>query len=499
MRDGFLNILLDNIESGIILSDKNYNITQFNRKAEEILNEITGKVLEAGNNFFDFMNTHQVKSIQLIVERVIAQKSDEKAFGEYKNKIGADIYLEYHIIPLLDSDGSIHQLQFVINDITQQKIFESRLVNQAKNISNFIEKAQAIIIGVDTRGYITEWNEYAITVTGFKKNDVYAQRLTDKLVYQDHKDAFGKILEKAVQNKHERSYEVPFCTRNKSIKILLLSITQRISATGEVIGATLVGQDITELSEYRKTLENKVEERTKELKQSIDKEKDVIEMKNRFVSIASHEFRTPLHSIQYTANSLRQNKSLKQSKALKQLSDIEKHAERMLYMLDDVLTYSKSEPGKIKLILSKIPLIEFIDKICEEVCLSTKNTHTIRRTYQLVSKEIESDEKLLRNILINLLSNAIKYSPGKDMVYLEARENAGKLIVEIRDEGIGVPMEDAALIFEPFNRSKTAGSIPGTGLGLSIVKRATELLNGSIKLDSKVNLGTQITVTIPLR
>jgi len=171
----------------------------------------------------------------------------------------------------------------------------------------------------------------------------------------------------------------------------------------------------------------------------------------------------------------------------------------MTYLLDDVLTYGKSQAGQIQLILSNIDLTDFLNKIVEDVANSTKNTHGIKKEFKSLPVEISTDEKLLRNVLINLLTNAIKFSPGKSDVYLMVQGDGSQLVISIRDQGIGIPEDEVDKIFEPFVRGKAVTAIQGTGLGLAIVKKAVELLSGSIQAESKSGSGTTFTVNIPLK
>ena len=136
-----------------------------------------------------------------------------------------------------------------------------------------------------------------------------------------------------------------------------MSATPQLTTTGQAVGITFVGQDITELIEYRRSLEEKIEERTVELRLALQKEKELVEMKCRFVSIASHEFRTPLSSIQFAANFVKQyHHRIKNEKDIRKLDNIVEQVEHMTTLLDDVLTYGKNEAGKINLITSKINL-----------------------------------------------------------------------------------------------------------------------------------------------
>jgi signal transduction histidine kinase len=220
-------------------------------------------------------------------------------------------------------------------------------------------------------------------------------------------------------------------------------------------------------------------------------------MKSRFVSIASHEFRTPLSSIDFAASFIKQNAATIGKKKLNEKVEvIEKHVSYMSHLLEDVLNYSKNEKGRIKLITTEICLNEFVKNAVEEVTCSCKHSHHICVSTNKLGSVV-TDEKLLRNILINLLTNAIKFSPTREEISLNVLDHDTFITLHIQDEGIGIPKDEIALIFEPFVRGKGADAIQGTGLGLSIVKKAVELLDGTIEVQSTPGKGSVFTVSIP--
>jgi signal transduction histidine kinase len=249
----------------------------------------------------------------------------------------------------------------------------------------------------------------------------------------------------------------------------------------------------------RKKLEALVQERTRELEEAIKKEKHLVDLKNQFVAIASHEFRTPLSTIRFAAEYLHDYlEKIDQAEIRSKLKKIEKQVTHMTALLEDVIMAGRTDLKKILVVKSKIELRNLIDKIIEDVQNSTRNSHQIKLSYNVNSTEINTDEKLFRNIFINLLSNAIKYSPGKNSVALEIKEEDGLLIITVTDQGIGISEEDQVKLFEAFHRGTNAASIPGTGLGLSIVKKAVELLKGSVQLKSHLNEGTSVEVRLPV-
>lgn len=249
----------------------------------------------------------------------------------------------------------------------------------------------------------------------------------------------------------------------------------------------------------RKHLEKLVQERTQELQEALKKEKQLVEMKNQFVAIASHEFRTPLATINFATNFLYNYLDrIDKEEILSKLRKIERQVLHMTALLDDVIMAGRTDLNKIPVIKSRIKIKSIIDKIVEEVQHTTKNTHTIALQYNVSVTEIETDEKLLRNILINLLTNAIKFSPNFSRVDFIVMQENDMLNIEVSDKGIGIAEDDKPRLFEAFHRGKNATTISGTGLGLSIVKKAVELLNGTIELISEVNQGTTVKITLPI-
>jgi PAS domain S-box-containing protein len=495
----FAGSILDNIEEALIVTDYKAKILYFNKVAGAISASILRKQLQLGDNMVECVGAHRTQIVKNIYEDLRNIKLPTKSFAEYTTNLNETIYLEFKYIPVVNESGELSHVHTMFRDITHQKIFEKKLTNEVANIRSLIDKANAIIIGIDTRGYITDWNVHCEVITGFKKNEVYARKFSEVLLPQTGHHNFEELLIAILNREAFINYEMPVITRTGKQLTFLLSTSIRISPTGSVVGIVFVGQDLTELMEYRSSLERQVEERTVELQRVLHKEREVVEMKSRFVSVASHEFRTPLSSIEHAAGFLRAHKHLSPLELNLKLETIEKQIKHMTHLLDDVLTYGKSDAGKIKLVVSKVGIVEFIQKIIEDVGHTTKNTHIIKLNLSQSQVQITTDEKLFRNIIINLLTNAIKFSPGKKNVYLNIVANSDTLTMEVKDEGMGIAEDELSKIFEPFERSKRVESIQGTGLGLSIVKKAVELFGGTISVKSTVNIGTTVTVIIPIK
>ena len=237
-----------------------------------------------------------------------------------------------------------------------------------------------------------------------------------------------------------------------------------------------------------------------ELLAAVQREKELSEMKSKFVSTASHEFRTPLATMLSSAELLEHySESLSPAEKLNLLQTIQSSAKRMSEMIDDVLTLGRAESGVLKLNLGPTNLRELCGRVVSEFRIAQGKQHVITLDDRFDRIEAYMDERLLRHILNNLLSNAVKYSPpGSEVTFSLARREE-RAAIEIQDRGIGIPLEDQPRMFESFHRASNVENRPGTGLGLAIVKKAVELHGGEISLSSAVGSGTRFTVTLPLR
>ena len=293
----------------------------------------------------------------------------------------------------------------------------------------------------------------------------------------------------------------------------LVDITQRKQAERELLvrksELERITQDITRLNAE---LETKVEQRTvilrqalqelersqAELNEALSKEKELNEIKSRFVSMASHEFRTPLSAILSSAALIsRYTQGEEQDKRDKHIRRIKDSVKHLNELLEDFLSLGKLEEGRIRAEMGQFKVGEFLEEVVEDMRSLAKPGQQIHfdcpDDYNFIS-----DKRLLRNILINLLGNASKFSAADANIWLTVRREPGTaLVLSGRDEGIGISAEDQQHLFSSFFRGANALNIEGTGLGLHIVRRYIELLGGTLRLESVLDKGTTITVELP--
>jgi len=214
--------------------------------------------------------------------------------------------------------------------------------------------------------------------------------------------------------------------------------------------------------------------------------------------MVSHEFRTPLGVIRAAGESLgRYFQRLTEAQRTELLGDIAKSTHRMNDLIEEVLLLGKVESGKMECRPALVDLPEVCRRVIAEVRAATHDACPIDFSATDAKPGLKLDEGLVVIVLSNLLSNAVKYSrPGKP-VRLEARQDESHVILEVRDEGIGIPESDRAELFHSFHRGTNVGAIPGSGLGLTIVKRCVELHGGAIAVASTEGRGTTFTVRLP--
>lgn len=236
----------------------------------------------------------------------------------------------------------------------------------------------------------------------------------------------------------------------------------------------------------------------KELRHALEKEKELNELKTRFVSMVSHEFRTPLTVILTSADLIkRYGDRMPEEKQAEHFKRINAQVYRLTALMDDVLTIGQSD------IKGTVPYPEAVDLevFCQDIVEEIQPTaleHEIHLIMTGDCKQAHTDPALLRQILYNLLSNAIKYSPEAAKVHMELSRDQDTAMIKVTDHGIGIPEADQKHLFEVFQRASNVGKIQGTGLGLVIVKRAVEAIRGSIAVDSQMDIGTTFTITFPL-
>jgi len=242
-----------------------------------------------------------------------------------------------------------------------------------------------------------------------------------------------------------------------------------------------------------------LEQTKEELHTALQKEKELNDMKSRFVSMASHEFRTPLATILSSLSLVNKYNSLEtEEKRNKHISRIKSSVHNMTDILNDFLSLSKLEEGKISFDPEEFNLNEVASNIVQDIQQITRRDQKIVYSFS-GNENIWSDKKIIRNILTNLITNAVKFSNENGIIKVVIDGGSNEFVISVEDNGIGISNEDKKHLFERFFRGKNATNIQGTGLGLNIVAKYVEVLKGRITYESELEKGTKFIITLPIK
>ena len=265
---------------------------------------------------------------------------------------------------------------------------------------------------------------------------------------------------------------------------------------GEQLAVAFI-TDITHQIKTKELLEELVKQRTTELVEALEREREMNELKSRFVSMASHEFRTPLSIVLSSTGLIEQYVlAVQDERVVKHIQKIKSSVSTLTNILNDFLSLDRLEQGKIELDRHTFDYCTFVQEVLEEVKL-LKRPHQVLHVDHQGKCEVELDRKMLRYIMINLISNALKYSGDESTVEVLSRNTDAFIEVSVKDNGIGIPEEEQKHLYNKFFRAKNTGNIPGTGLGLTIVKRYVELMGGEIFFKSAQGEGTMFKILFP--
>ena len=272
---------------------------------------------------------------------------------------------------------------------------------------------------------------------------------------------------------------------------------ERVSDQIRKLNAELEGK-VEERTLILKEALQKLEESQKELNEALDKERELSEIKSRFVSMASHEFRTPLSTVLSSASLLSKYTTTEdQEKRNRHIDKIKNSVKHLNDILEDFLSLGKLDEGKVEAQLVQFDLQDCINDTIDEMKGVLKADQHILFSHE-GDTTVYTDKKLLKNIIINLLSNAIKFSDESSAINLSSKVDGNLAEITVTDKGVGISEEDQDHLFTSFFRGKNVTNIQGTGLGLHIVKRYIDLLHGTVNLQSQLNRGTTVTFVIPI-
>ncbi len=371
--------------------------------------------------------------------------------------------------------------------LAQHNQVEEALRQSEARYRAIVEDQTELICRFKPDGTLTFVNDAYCRYFGLQRSELIGQKFLPTMPSEDRK-LITKNFRSLSQEHPINTYEHRVILPSGEIRWQQWSDRALFDELGNFIECQAVGRDITKLKQAEA-----------DIRMALEKERELSELRSSFISLVSHEFRTPLTTIQSSSELLeRYTQKLSDEKKQTHYSRIQNAVKQMTQLLEDVLTIGQTEAGKLKFNPSPVDLVAFCHDIVESMHFSASPRHTINFVSSGHCTHSQMDEKLLGHIVTNLLSNAIKYSPEGGTVQFDLVCNPSSAVFRIQDSGIGIPPEDLDKLYDSFGRASNVGTIQGTGLGLAIVKNCVDLHGGKIDVESELGAGTKFTVTLPL-
>jgi PAS domain S-box-containing protein len=368
---------------------------------------------------------------------------------------------------------------------------EQRVIERTAELRRTKDQVEAIlnhssdaIVVMLPDGTIQQANPAFRQMFGYGDDEVFGRPLPH-LIAPEHLDSFKEALRTLVEE--NRPLRIEVVARRQDGTVFDADMALSLIPADHRRGVVCSLRDITQ----RKRMKE-------ELRKALLRERELGELKSRFVSMVSHEFRTPLAIIQSSSDLLkRYSDRMTDEQKIERLDQIQAQVRSLTNLLEDILTISRAETVGLEFKPEPLNLELLCRDVVDEVRVTARKTHQVVFSCSGNCDGVILDKKLLRQAIVNLLSNAVKYSPNGGTVRFDVECEDGQVILRVTDEGIGIPEDDQQHLFETFHRAKNVGTIPGTGLGLAIVKEAVKLHRGTISFESQLNAGTTFTIRLP--
>lgn len=495
---------------------RSWEIIYINRQVETLLGHTPTTIAELGHpSLCEGIHPEDVPQVGTPGDRLEQLKAGELLESEYRLR-GMDNQWHWihsrEIVLSRDGNGNPEKIVGIVQDVSDRKQAEialrqlnqeletkvaQRTIALQRSELRFRSLFEQMAVGVAQVNLDGRWefvNQKLCDILGYNPEQL-SQRTCLEMTHPEDRAMSKQGREDLLEGRYPTiTLEKRFLHANGTE--IWVSVTSSVVRDPSAEGA----KDIPEVAPYVVSVIQDITERKRaeaEVIKALQKERELIDLKSRFVSMTSHEFRTPLAVIK-SCGQLLQRYDWTRSEQLEQLHDIQSAVSHMTELLDDVLTLAKSESGTLNFNPEPLDICEFCNKLLRQLDTSIGRDRALSWDIPETPLILKADEKLLRQIFTNLVSNALKYSPLDKPVHVELLKCDHHIVYSVKDQGIGIPPEDLPRLFESFHRAKNVGTIPGTGLGLAIVQRCVELHRGTLEVQSHVGEGTQISVRLPL-
>lgn len=482
--------------NGIIITDAQEDdnpIIYFNPTFQKITGYSGDEILNRNCRFLQADDKDQ-DGVKTIKNSIKNGKKCRVQIRNYK-KDGTLFWNEVSINPIRDKTGKITHFVGIQNDITEQKNVEQEIGHLAKIFDESLN--EIYVFDAETLKYVNV-NYGALKKTGYSMEEF--KKLTPLNLKPDfNEDQYRRLLAPIVRN-NKKKLEFETSHRRKDGSTYPVEVHMQSSVIGDRNMMVAMILDISDKKNYTKKLEQTVEKRTEQLKKSLESEKELNELKTKFLSLVSHEFKTPLSGILTSAILIgKYVKEEQQDKRDKHLKTIMGAVYHLTNILDDFLSIERMEKGKESYKLSNFSLSKMVNEVVYNANMLLKNGQHINYPHNIEDVSVRQDERIATLTLTNLLHNAIKYSPEDSEIDLKVELSDEKMVFHIKDQGIGIPEKDQKHVFERYFRSENVLLTQGTGIGLNIVKAHLENMGGLIYFKSIENQGSTFSVELPLK
>lgn len=497
LQNSIYSVLFEAIQEGlIVVNDKSEIVlcnsvctTLFGYSEEELLGQKIELLVPsaARSRHVDRRDTYHKKPTQR------SMGSDLKLDGERKD--GTTFPVEVSLNPFEEKGERF--VAALVSDVTIRRSTEEELLKLTQNLEELVEER--------TKELWKSEQLYKSIARNFPGGVISIFDRSLKYLFAEGQGLFELGIETEDLIGHEYLKRLAPSARDK-VKEELESVFKGVHRTFEIevdqgiylinaVPLTNEAEEIDRILVVEKNITGQKEVANR-LEENLKKERELNEMKSRFVSMASHEFRTPLTTINSSAGLiLKYHEKEQYDKTPKHVGRIRASIRNLTTILNDFLSLEKLESGSTKANIKAIDLVSLIREVVDEMEGFKKESHEIKCDLP-IKLRFNSDEQLLKNILINLVSNALKYSEERVTITL-SKLSAGGIKLEVEDRGIGIPKADQTKMFDRFFRAGNVTNIEGTGLGLNIVIKYLDLLGGNLSFKSEENKGTVFTVEIP--
>lgn len=493
-NSNIFNLLSEGISEGIIVVNTEQVIVATNSSAMEMFgyekDELIGKPLDIliPKRYHHNHDTH--------VEHFIA-KSGKRQMGQGRDlfgicKDGNEFPVEAGLNPF-ELDGVTYVMALIIN-ITERKQKEIELSHWARIFNESL--SEIYVFDAITFKFINV-NKEAQRNLGYTMEELV--KMTPVNIKPElSQPKFRELIQPLLKGEMEKlKFETVHGRKNGSS--YPVEVHLQLSAIGDNKVFVAMILDITERKNYTEKLEKTVDERTKQLTEALAVEKELNELKTRFLSLVSHEFKTPLSSILTSITLLgKYTQTEQQEKRDKHVNTIKKKVKYLDTILNDFLSVERLDSGKVNYKIETFALSKIVNEVIYDANMLLKAGQKIQYPENFDDIIIQFDEKTLELALSNLVHNAIKYSPEDSVIDVQVAIEENKLFLKIIDKGIGIPEEEQKHIFNRYFRAENALLTQGTGIGLNIAKQHLENLGGGLEFSSELNKGSIFTVSIPL-